>query len=235
VSPTDFSTASASGSVSKLIHIVKFTGERHRSGVLKYTVQQSLSIRLPVKRLTTAELTKEVSTRLQSDGITESIILLDACTNPISRNASVDEFKAPGKKLLASTVRHYERHVGVGSASKTLKDKLVDSPLKKEQVRGKKAAVKTLEISDSEDDSGTEGSVIAEMMQAIRGLEKGQKEMAKMMKAILVVVEDIQSTIPEASSGMSDLEDSHVTRSSQVVDVHDDDNEEDGGDVHGEE
>ena len=181
------------GMVTKVISIVRFNGQRQKNRALQYEVQQKLSVRLPLKRLNAQELTKEVTARLKNDGIAGPIILLDASANPLSRMILVDDLRAPGKKVLAATVAHYEKFVGPGSASKTLKEKLADSPMKKHTATSvKPKPVRTLQISDSdhgfEEQCGVSTISNAQLLNAIEQLDGKLTAMTRTLKAVLAKV-----------------------------------------------
>ena len=137
-------TGPGSGTFSKAITVIKFSSGKQKNGLQNFETKQTMTVRLPQSSKCRAEMANTIATRLEADGVKEPIILMDSSFNPLSSYASADDLRAPNKKIFVSTVRNYEKYFGFGSASKSLSEKLADSPVKKK--------AKVLSISDSDSD-----------------------------------------------------------------------------------
>lgn len=114
--------------IHRSITVVKFDGRVRAGGNRTYSAQDRISVRVNSKDLTTAGIRKAVHNEMQKRSVTADMILTDSTGVPLDDKTPADELRAPARKILAATKANYEKYFG--STSKTLQEKMTESPEK---------------------------------------------------------------------------------------------------------
>ena len=112
------------------MNIVRLDGTTKPNGACNYTRLWSITVKVSKEELNTQVLTKCVEERLRQENMNDAIVITDALGTVFADSATADDLSSPSKRVLAASVKNYEKHVG--SAKIMLADEMSFTPPKKQ-------------------------------------------------------------------------------------------------------